>query len=258
MKGVPETCGTGFLLSQELGLAKRLSRVSARFEPGCIAAICGPNGAGKSTLLELLAGLLTPDSGAVRLGGTPLADLHPQERAKRIGYLPQDQRIAWDVTARSLVALGRLPHRDSRAEPVEAAMRSLDIQHLADRRAQTLSGGEKARVLLARVLAGEPDWVLADEPLAALDLAHQHAMMTHLRRLADSGAGVVLVLHDLAHAMNRADRVLVLKNGELVADGVPAEALSPHVIADVWGVHAEWTGEAGAQALITHSSVVAS
>ena len=253
---VPGTCGTGLLFSQGLGVERRLSDVSARLERGQITAICGPNGAGKSTLLELLAGLLTPDSGFVRLDDMPLADLPARERAKRIGYLPQDQRIAWDVTARSLVALGRLPHCDTRAEPVEAAMQALDIQHLSERRAQTLSGGEKARVLLARVLAGEPDWVLADEPLAALDLAHQHTMMAHLRALADRGVGVVLVLHDLAHAMNRADRVLVLNEGALAADGPPARALSAEVIAEVWGVDAEWTERQGSQALIAHSPVV--
>jgi iron complex transport system ATP-binding protein len=118
-----------------------------------------------------------------------------------------------------------------------------------------LSGGEKARVLLARVLAGEPRWILADEPLAALDLGHQHALIGHLASAAAAGAGVVLVLHDLALAMNHADRVLVLDSGHLVADGPPAAALGPALIERVWGVPARWLGEPGARALVAVSRV---
>ena len=245
------------LLARSVGLGERVRQVSATFEPGTITAICGPNGAGKSSLLELLAGLTAPERGSIEIDGASLSLLKPRMRAQRIGYLPQDQGIAWDVAARAVAELGRLPHRDTNAEPVEAAMAALDVAHLATRRAQTLSGGEKARVLLARVLAGEPEWVLADEPLAALDLGHQHAMMRHLRALADGGIGVVVVLHDLAHAMNRADRVLVLDAGRGIVHGPPLEALSARIIAQVWGIEAEWIGRRGEQALITRSPVEA-
>lgn len=238
------------LVAQSLAVAGRLADVSATLAPGQITAICGPNGAGKSSLLECLAGLLSPDGGSVALDDQPLAALPPRERAKALGYLPQTGEVAWDVAVRSLVALGRLPHRDARAEPVEAAMAALDLEGLADRPVSRLSGGEKARALLARVLAGEPRWILADEPLAALDLAHQLALLGHLRRAADSGTGVVLVLHDLALAMNHADRVLVLDQGGLMADGPPEEALAAEVIARVWGVVARWLGEPGARALV--------
>lgn len=238
------------LVAQSLAVAGRLAGVSATLAPGQITAICGPNGAGKSSLLECLAGLLSPDSGSVALDDQPLAALPPRERAKAIGYLPQTGEVAWDVAVRSLVALGRLPHRDARAEPVEAAMAALDLEGLADRPVSRLSGGEKARVLLARVLAGEPRWILADEPLAALDLAHQLALLGHLRHAADNGTGVLLVLHDLALAMNHADRVLVLDQGVLMADGPPEEALVGEVIARVWGVAARWLGEPGARALV--------
>ncbi|QYJ06414.1 ABC transporter ATP-binding protein [Qipengyuania flava] len=239
------------LSTDRLTVAERLSGVSLSLEPGRITAICGPNGAGKSTLLEALAGLLPPASGSVLLTGEALAALEPKERAKRLGYLPQAHEIAWDVPVRSLVELGRMPHGDRRAEPVEAALEALDIAHLAGRRAQSLSGGETARVLLARVLAGEPEWILADEPLAALDIGHQLALLRHLRRAAEAGAGVVLVLHDLAHAMNHADRVIVLEEGRVAADGACEDALDHRVIERVWKVPVRWIGEPGHRALIS-------
>ena len=235
------------LAAKNLTLAGRLQGISCAFRKQEITAICGPNGAGKSSLLAALAGLLSVDGGAVMLDERALAQ-HP-DRARRIGYLPQQPEIAWDVTVRSLVELGRIPHRDRAAAPVEAALSALDLQDFADRRAQALSGGEQARVLLARVLAGEPDWVLADEPLAALDLAHQQALVGHLRKAADRGAGVVLVLHDLALAMNHADRVLVLDEGQLVVDAPPEQALTSDRIRTVWGVETRWLGENGNRAL---------
>ena len=226
----------------------RLDGVSAALEPGRITAICGPNGAGKSTLLQCLAGLIEPDEGGVLLDGAPLPG--GRERARRIGYLPQVGEIAWDLSVAGLTALGRLPHGDRGEAPVAAALAAVDLADLAERPVSTLSGGERARALLARVLAGEPAWILADEPLAALDLGHQLALLAHLREAADAGAGVVLVLHDLALAMNHADRVLVLDRGMLAADGPPAEALSEATIARVWGVRARWLGEPGARALV--------
>jgi len=243
------------LSAEGLAVANRLDAVSLALHRGQITAICGPNGAGKSTLLETLAGLITPDSGRVLLGGEDLAQLHPRSRAKRLGYLPQTPEIAWDVPVRSLIELGRMPHGDRLAAPVDAAIAALDLGALAERRALSLSGGETARVLLARVLAGTPAWILADEPLAALDLAHQFALLRHLRRAAQSGqgagTGVVLVLHDLALAMNHADRVVVLDGGSVAADGAPQTALDPAVIAQVWKVGARWIGEPGRRALVT-------
>lgn len=238
------------LQTENLAIADRLEGVDFALQAGTITAICGPNGAGKSTLLEAMAGLLRPDAGVIFLDGADLVSLAPRERARRIGYLPQAAEIAWDVPVRSLVELGRMPHGDKLAEPVDMALTALDLAPLADRRAQTLSGGETARVLLARVLAGEPEWILADEPIAALDLAHQATLLAHLRGAARSGCGVVVVLHDLAHAMNFADRVLVLSHGELVADGPPAAALAEERIAAIWGVEAKWIGSDGSRALV--------
>lgn len=237
------------LTARNLTLAGRLSDLSCVLEPGRITAICGPNGAGKSSLLSALAGLLQVDSGEVLLGDAPLAAMPPRERAKALGYLPQDGEVAWDVAVRSLVALGRLPHRDRGEDAVASALQALDLERFAARPVSTLSGGEKARALLARVLAGEPRWILADEPLAALDLAHRFTLIEHLRSAASSGAGVVLVLHDLAMAVNHADHVLVLDQGRLAAEGKPAEALAPDVIARVFGVNGDWLGPLGAQAI---------
>lgn len=238
------------LAATSVSLAGRLVDVSFALEAGTITAICGPNGAGKSSLLQILAGLLHTDSGVIKLGADTLDAMTPRTRAQRIGYLPQAPEIAWDVPVRSLVELGRFPHGDGRKEPVDAALDALDLRGFEHRRAQSLSGGEAARVLLARVLAGEPEWILADEPLAALDLSHQLALIRHLRRAANEGMGVVLVLHDLGIAMNHADRVLVLDYGRLAADGTAQEALSPARIAKVWGVATKWVGETGARGLI--------
>lgn len=241
------------LAAQDISLAGRLDGASLELHPGEVTAICGPNGAGKSSLLSLLAGLLTPDSGEVRLDGAPLAAIPPRSRAQAIGYLPQSPEIAWDVDVRTLVGLGRLPWRSGAAEDaiaIEAALAALDLALFAARPVRQLSGGERARALLARVLAGEPRWLLADEPLANLDLAHQLALLGHFRALAEEGKGVVLVLHDLALAMNHADRVVVLERGKVAADGAPQQALSTALLRQVWGVEAHWLGQSGTQALV--------
>lgn len=242
------------LTAADLSLAGRLAGVTAALEPGEVTVICGPNGAGKSSLLALLAGLVVPESGAVSLDGAPLGQRPAQARAQAIGFLPQSAEVAWDVSVETLAALGRLPWRTSAAQDaaaVDAALGALQLEDLRHRPLSQLSGGERARALLARVLAGEPRWLLADEPLANLDLAHQLALLARLRKLArDRGLGVVLVLHDLAQAMNYADRVLVLDLGALVADGPPEAVLTEDLIGVVWGVPARWLGEPGARALL--------
>jgi len=240
------------LAALNLSLGGRLSGVTATLRPGEVTAICGPNGAGKSSLLACLAGLLEPDCGEVTLGDSGLAQMAPQDRALAIGYLPQTPDVAWDVNVETLVSLGRLPHRASFAENVAAiseAIAAMELQDFRLRPVSRLSGGERARALAARVLAGKPRWLLADEPLANLDLAHARGLIARLRAQAVQGVGVVLVMHDLASAMNHADRVLVMQDGRLVADGTPQEALSAHRIEAVWGVKVQWLGEAGSRAL---------
>lgn len=240
-------------VSVDLGGSPVLKDISITLGAGQITAICGPNGAGKSTLLAALAGLLLPTRGTVELDEVVLQTMSPRTRARHLGYLPQAGEIAWDVAVESLIALGRLPHGDMDAEAIARAIAKADLADFAKRPISTLSGGEKARALLARVLAGEPDWIMADEPLAALDLAHQLAILQQLRSEASAGGGVVIVLHDLALAMNHADRVVVLDQGMLAACDAPNVALSVEVIAKVWGVPVHWLGEPGAMALATGS-----
>ena len=235
-----------------ISIPGRLDAVTAQLQSGRVTAICGPNGAGKSTLLAAIAGLIAPASGMVTLASQPLTQIPADERARRIGYLPQSGEVAWNLSVRTLVALGRMPHRTSPAEntrAIDEALQILQLEALADRPLSALSGGERARALLARVLATEPRWILADEPLAALDLAHQQALAARLRMLAKQGRGVVLVVHDLALAMNHADHVIVLDHGRVAAQGTPDRALSEQVIADVWGLEVQWLGTPGHRAL---------
>ncbi|WP_448661814.1 ABC transporter ATP-binding protein [Sphingomonas sp. CJ20] len=230
-------------LSVSLGKRSVLRGVAARFRPGRVTAILGANGSGKTTLVRALAGLVDADRGQVRLGSRLVARIEPRERARLIGYLPQDASVHWNVAVEELVALGRLPHRSPFAgasaadrAAVQDAMAATDTTHLAGRGADALSGGERARVLLARVIAGAPQWLLADEPLASLDPVHQLDMLEQLRAIAATGTGVVIVLHDLVQAARAADDVLLLKAGEVVRFGAAAEALAHQPLREAFGV----------------------
>jgi iron complex transport system ATP-binding protein len=214
-----------------------LDGVSAVLRPGRVTAILGPNGAGKSTLIKAMAALVTPSVGTVRLGGRSVAALDPRERARTIGYLPQDAGVHWNIAASEVVALGRMPHRTPFASPgphdadaVMQAMAATETTHLADRPVNELSGGERARVLLARVLAGEPDWLLADEPLAGLDPRHQLDILDRLAEVARRGRGVAIVMHDLLHAGRVADDVLLLNAGKVLAAGPADTVLIPDTL----------------------------
>ena len=241
------------LAAQDLSLPGRLDRVTTAFTPGQVTAICGPNGAGKSSLLACLAGILAPTNGTVELDRANLAAMPSRTRAQALGYLSQQAEAAWDLSVETLVRLGRLPWYDSTAADqaaVAAALSAMQLDPLRAAPLSRLSGGQRARALLARVLAGTPRWVLADEPLANLDLAHQLALLAHLRGLAGQGMGVVVVLHDLAQAMNYADVVAVMADGRVVRQGPPEAVLDAAALHDVWGVEARWLGEPGARALV--------
>ncbi|MGE0847005.1 MAG: ABC transporter ATP-binding protein [Flavobacteriaceae bacterium] len=225
-----------------------LERVTARFEKGLVGLV-GPNGAGKTTLLRALAGLIAPDEGAVRLDGTSLYLVDPENRARAIAYLAQETGIHWPLPVRDVVALGRLPHRDAgQAGGLAACRRAMELTAtatLAGRSADTLSGGERARVLIARALAVDAPILLADEPTAALDLRHRLEVFTLFRQLADEGRLVIAAFHDLALADRFADRVLVLDEGRIAADAPPRKALSEELVARVFGVRAGRKGRFG-------------
>ena len=241
------------LSAQNLNLLGRLAGASAAFAPGQVTAICGPNGAGKSSLLACLAGLLAPASGTVELGEINIYAMPPRARAQALGFLPQQAEVAWDLSVETLVGLGRLPWNEGAAADraaVDDAMGAMQLNALRPQPLSRLSGGQRARALLARVLAGTPQWLLADEPLANLDLAHQIALLTHLRGLAARGMGVVLVLHDLAQAMNYADIVAVMAEGQVVQQSAPEAVLDERTLREVWGVNARWLGKPGARALV--------
>jgi iron complex transport system ATP-binding protein len=229
-------------LSLVRGGRQVLTEISAALHQGEVTAILGPNGAGKSSFVACLAGLLP---GPVSLDGQALSAMDPRARAQSIGLLPQGGDVYWDLTVEALVGLGRLPHQGRWASPtaadraaIAAALMATDCMAFKERKVLSLSGGERARVLLARVLAGEPTWLLADEPLANLDPRHQLDVLAVLKAAAQAGRGVVVVLHDLALAYRWADRVLLLSEGRLVADGPPAQVLTEARIAEVYGVRA--------------------
>ncbi len=232
-----------------LGGACVLDGVSVRFAQGRVTALLGPNGAGKTSLLACLAALRVPDAGRATLDGVDVAALDRRERARRIGLLPQSGEVHWNIDVATLVGLGRLPHRGRWGEAeadrgaVARAMAETDVAHLAGRGVEKLSGGERGRVLLARVLAGEPDWLLADEPLASLDPAHQLDVLARLRAVAErgprGGRGVVLVLHDLHLAGRVADDVVLMAGGRVVAAGQTDAVLTAPLIAAAYGVEVE-------------------
>lgn len=223
-----------------------LSGIDLTLARGAFVGLVGPNGAGKTTLLRALASLVAPAQGDVTLDGRALSALPRDERARRIAVLFQGGEIGWPMSVREIVALGRLPHRRAFAGLSEAdraailrAMARTDVVHLADRIATGLSSGERMRALLARALAVEAAWLLADEPITALDPAHQLDAMSLLRAVSREGTGVVAVLHDLALAARFCDRIVVLSAGRLLADGPPDAALSDALLARAFGVTAE-------------------
>ncbi|WP_375458261.1 ABC transporter ATP-binding protein [uncultured Enterovirga sp.] len=222
-----------------------VDRVSLTLPPASLVALVGPNGAGKTSLLRALVGLVRA-TGTARLDGADLARMAPQARARALSYLPQGHEAHWPLPARDIVALGRIPHGasdPSRLRPedstaVDDAMRITGTGYLADRPVTTLSGGERARVALARVFAVGARLILADEPTAALDPRHQIDVMRALQEAARAGALVIAVTHDLGLAARFADRVVVMMAGRVEADGAPDAALAPEVLRRVFGVEA--------------------
>ncbi|WP_271166617.1 ABC transporter ATP-binding protein [Brevundimonas intermedia] len=224
-----------------LGGRKVLDGADVQVEYGQLVALVGPNGAGKSCLIKAFVGLLELDGGVARLNGDDVRTLSPRERARRVAYLPQERHIAWNLPAVEVAALGApfLSGAEALAR-AHAALAEVGIDHLADRGVAEMSGGERARVLLARALATDAPLLLADEPIAGLDPDAQRLVLERLRARADSGAGVLVSLHDLTLAAAVADRIVVLDQGQVVAHAPPMEALEPDVLRRVFGLDGRW------------------
>lgn len=232
-----------------IGRQQLLVGVSLTLRPGELLALLGPNGAGKSTLLKLLTGERAPSGGRVTLDGKTLSDWPGRDLARRRAVLPQSTSLAFPFTALEVVLLGRTPHcvgneRDRDQSIAHQALAAADVLHLAERLYTTLSGGERQRVQLARVLAqiwlpppdGGPRYLLLDEPVAALDPAHQHAILGLARQLTEQGVGVLAVLHDLNLASRYADRVALLDRGSLVICGSPQDVLQAELLQAVFRI----------------------
>ncbi|HEV2599588.1 ABC transporter ATP-binding protein [Sphingopyxis sp.] len=227
-----------------LGRRPVVHGVSAAFGAGTLTGIVGPNGAGKSTLARAMLALV-PASGRAEVDGVDVTAMPRAELARRIAYVPQGQTLHWPLTVERLVGLGRLPHlapmsriSDGDTAAIERAMARADVLELRDRIATELSGGERARVLFARALAVEAPALIADEPLASLDPGHQIDVMDMLRAEAAVGGLVIAVLHDLTLAARYCDRLLLIDEGRIVADGTPAEVLTAERLRAVYGIDA--------------------
>ena len=238
-----ELCANGLLV--RLGGRLVLDNVSLTGRSGDFIAVIGANGAGKSTLLSALAGLLKPDGGTVALDGRAIGDFHRKEFARRRAYLPQNPRCEWPISVERLVALGLTPVLPAfGALPsafqtrIDAALKECDLLDRRDQPATTLSGGELARAMLARALVGDPDVLIADEPISGLDPRHALDTAARLRGLALKGKIVVAAIHDLTIAARNATRIIALHHGRVAADGPCATALTSELLRRIFDVEA--------------------
>lgn len=231
-------------ISLKFGETTVLDTLSTGFDKGQLIGLIGPNGAGKSTLLRVLASLQKADSGRVLLEAADVESYSKTQLAKKMTYLPQTGVCHWPLTVERLVSLGRFPHQDNHQlssedqQAIERALKQTDCAHLIGRTVNTLSGGERARVMLARALATEADVLLADEPIVALDPRHQIEVMGLLKELAQQGKTVIVVLHELHLAMRYCDQLILLDKGKKVSEGLPDDVLTPANLEAVYGVGA--------------------
>jgi iron complex transport system ATP-binding protein len=231
-------------LTVTLGGRRVVDGACTTVHPGEVVGLIGPNGAGKTSLMRAVLGLI-PCAGDIHISGEPTSELTPRQLARQVAYLPQDREISWAVTVETVVALGRTPYRSVAAglsardrSAIDDAMAQMDVETLRHRVATELSGGERARVLLARLLAQETPLVLADEPTAGLDPAHQIDVMATFADLAADGRGVLVSLHDLALAARWCHRLVVLDRGQVLAEGPPERVLTAERLAEVYGITA--------------------
>lgn len=220
------------------------SEVRLRVQGGAMTGIVGPNGSGKSTLLRVLSGFEKPRAGSVHLDGRPIASYAHRERAQVVAFLPQAATPVFSLRVFEVVCLGRFPHlgalgalRSTDKAIAERCLRDTEIEELRDRDFMSLSGGERQRVLLASILAQEPNLLLLDEPTSALDIHHQAEIFSLLQRLARGGYGVCAVTHDLNLAASYCDQVLLLsrKESEPVAVGKPEDVVTEALLSRAYG-----------------------
>lgn len=248
-------------LHASLGGKPVLKGLSFDIRAGEFVGLIGPNGAGKSTLLRAVLGLVGSE-GRVAIAGRETA-MPAQERARHIAYLPQDRDIAWPVSVELLVSLGRAPYRPAfaglsavDAEVIDRVMRRMEVDAFRNRPATELSGGEKARVLIARALAQDAPLLLADEPTAGLDPSHQIGLMRIFAELAAEGHGVVASMHELGLAARWCSRLVLIDDGVIVADGTPREVLTMERLRTVYGVET-YLGEAAGGMIVQPLDIAA-
>ena len=218
---------------RNLGVGQRLQSLNLDLERGEVLGLIGPNGAGKSTLLHAIAGLLD-NTGQIELDGQELQRFSAIDRARRIALQPQFVESAWALSVHDVVSLGRLPWGDADQQIIQSAMRQANVSELAHRPVDELSGGEKARVWLARVLANRADVLLVDEAVANLDLHYQRDVMRLLREYAEAGHAVIIAIHDLSLAAKFCDRICLLGNNRLVKTGRVDEVLTERILSSVF------------------------
>ncbi|MEM7729644.1 MAG: ABC transporter ATP-binding protein [Pseudomonadota bacterium] len=236
-------------LTLKAGSATLVDDASFRLSPGEFVALLGPNGAGKTSLIRASLGLDAPYCGQATLGGQNTSAMAPNVRARGLAYLPQIRPLAWPNRVRDVVALGRFSHgvtlgrlKGADLDAVERALQACDLGALADRNADTLSGGELARMHCARAFAAEAPLLIADEPTAALDPRHRFRILDLIADYVSNGGGALIVLHDIELAARYASRLLWMKDGRIVADGPPAETLTSARLEAVYGIRASVTG----------------
>jgi iron complex transport system ATP-binding protein len=224
-------------VSYAVGPATLLHDVSLEVQPGEVLVLVGPNGAGKSTLMNIVAGDTAPTTGQVRLDGRPIESYRPHELALKRSVLPQQSLLQFAFTVREVVEMGRSPHDDTADElrfQVDHALERTEMTQFASRVYPSLSGGEKARAQLGRVLAQQAPLLLLDEPTASLDIRHQQHVMGLAQEVAAEGGSVIAAVHDLNLAASMAHRIALLHRGRIVADGAPWVVMEERLLSEVY------------------------
>ena len=236
-------------LSVKAGEQTLVDGASFTLKRGELVVLLGPNGAGKTSLLKACLDIIPKASGTVSYDDQPITDLSPQSRARAMAYLPQIQPLTWPNRVKDIVALGRFAYganpstlKGADQQAVDQALADCELTHMAERNADTLSGGEQARLHFARVLAAQTPFLFADEPVAALDPHHQFKVLDLIRGFIDQGNGALVILHDISLAARYADRLLWMKDGRITADGSVAKTLSADRLKEIYSVDARING----------------